>query len=130
MNIQKLLSIRGLILVDAIDTGTAVTILVVVFCILAIFVLILASALTMGFQRKNKELNNLKTFQNDRIFIVNYKDNNPTVDYFDFNDLRKITTVSYADFLNFFSDSDQNDVKTFINSLFTDRKSTRLNSSH
>lgn len=119
MNIQKLLSIRGLILVDAIDTGTAVTILVVVFCILAIFVLILASALTMGFQRKNKELNNLKTFQNDRIFIVNYKDNNPTVDYFDFNDLRKITTVSYADFLNFFSDSDQNDVKTFINSLFT-----------
>lgn len=85
---------------------------------LLLVVIFVATLLIVSHQIKNKEYKKTSIFKNKRIFIINYKDSNPVVDYFDLNNLRKINTISFVDFLNFFPDSDQNDIKTFISSLF------------
>lgn len=95
--------------------GALLGILISFLLLVVIFVVTL---LIVSHQIKNKEYKKTSIFKNERIFIINYKDSNPVVDYFDLNNLRKINTISFVDFLNFFPDSDQNDIKTFISSLF------------
>ena len=91
--------------------------LVVFLAFFLVGVLFLIVFITVPRQVRNKEIKRTEMFKNERVFIINYKESSPTVDYFTFKNLRQITTISFADFLNFFPDSDQNDVKTFINTL-------------
>lgn len=94
-----------------------VAFLVVFIAFFLVGILFLVVFITIPHQVRNREIKKTAMFKNERIYIINYKESSPTVDYFDFNNLRQITTISFADFLNFFPDSDQNDVKTFINTL-------------
>ncbi len=117
MNILKLL-------IDSMDESSnlvgnnvGMAILIVLISFLLIGILFLIVFVTIPQQTKKKELKKIAMFKNERIYVINYKESSPTVDYFDFNNLRQITTISFADFLNFFPDADQNDVKTFINAL-------------
>ena len=94
-----------------------VAFLVVFLAFFLVGVLFLVVFITVPHQVRNKEIKRTEMFKNERVFIINYKESSQTVDYFTFKNLRQITTISFADFLNFFPDSDQNDVKTFINTL-------------
>ncbi len=94
-----------------------VAFLVVFLAFFLVGVLFLIVFITVPHQVRNKEIKRTEMFKNERVFIINYKESSQTVDYFTFKNLRQITTISFADFLNFFPDSDQNDVKTFINTL-------------
>ncbi len=117
MNILKFFidSVGNDVILEKNNTGMAILIVFLSFLLVAILFLIVF--VTIPQQARKKELKKIAMFKNERIYVINYKDSSPTVDYFDYNNLRKITTISFVDFLNFFPDSDQNDVKTFINGL-------------
>jgi len=89
-------------------------IFIVVFLLLAIL-LIITVFVIMNIQKNRSEYSRVRLFQSDRIFIVNFKDQ--IVDFFDFNNLRKIQTISFIDFLNFFPDSEQSNVRNYITEL-------------
>lgn len=94
---------------------TNVSLLVTFIFLLVLVILSVVLIIVIHFYKKNADLNHLKHFKSDRIFVVNvYKQ---IVDFFDFNDLKKIKTVSFMDFLNFFDSSDQNEIKRYITSL-------------
>lgn len=96
-------------------SGTSTTVFVFVVCVLCLIILCSVLWLALRYAKKNSEIKRLRFFQSDRVFVVNYKDQ--TVDFFDFNNLRKIETISFYDFLQFFSVSEQNNIKSFIISL-------------
>jgi EAL domain-containing protein (putative c-di-GMP-specific phosphodiesterase class I) len=117
MNILKLLTVFINDEDILVDNNTEIAILIVFLTFFLVGILFLIVFVTIPKQARKKELKKIEMFKNERIYIINYKESSPTVDYFDFNNLRQITTISFADFLNFFPDSDQNDVKTFISAL-------------
>ena len=90
-------------------------ILITIISIIILFIIII---LINYFQIKKERIKNSINFKNERVFVINYKNADIVVDYFDTNNLRKINTISFFDFLNLFPDSDQNDIKTYINTLF------------
>lgn len=117
MNILKILANTQTSNEMFIEHQYGIAFLVVFLAFFLIGILFLVVFITVPHQARNKEIKKTEMFKNERVYIINYKESSPTVDYFDFNNLRQITTISFADFLNFFPDSDQNDVKTFINTL-------------
>src|SRR5574344_166537 len=97
------------------DTTIAVLVTVialVVFALLAITILLIHS-----FKNRRLDIKRYKMFNTDRIYIINYKDQ--IVDFFDFDNLRKIQTISFIDFLNSFPDSEQNIVRQYITQLLS-----------
>lgn len=90
-------------------------ILITIISIIILFIIII---LINYFQIKKERIKNSINFKNERVFVINYKNADIVVDYFDTNNLRKINTISFFDFLNLFPDSDQNDIKTYMNTLF------------
>src|SRR5574344_3116070 len=103
--------------VDVPNSDSAIAILVVVISVIA-FLLLAIIILVAKYISNNKAIvDHYRLFVSDRIFIVNLKDQ--VVDYFDFDELRKIQTMSYIDFLNFFPDSDQNSISQYITQLLS-----------
>ncbi len=117
MQILKLVSFLESNIESTIEYKYGITFLILSLAFFLTLILFIIVLVTIPRQTRNREIKKTVMFKNERIIVVNYKDSSPTVDYLDFNNLRKITTVSFADFLNFFPDVDQNDVKTYINSL-------------
>src|SRR5574344_620428 len=103
--------------VDVPNSDSAIAILVVVISVIA-FLLLAIIILVAKYISNNKAIvDHYRLFVSDRIFIVNLKDQ--VVDYFDFDELRKIQTMSYIDFLNFFLDADQNSIRQYITQLLS-----------
>src|SRR5574344_2393925 len=103
--------------VDVPNSDSAIAILVVVISVIA-FLLLAIIILVAKYISNNKAIvDHYRLFVSDRIFIVNLKDQ--VVDYFDFDELRKIQTMSYIDFLNFFPDTDQNSIRQYITQLLS-----------
>ena len=98
-----------------VERNIGITFLIVGISILVFIALIVGMVIAMHVHQRNDSVLRLRMFKSDRVFIVNYQEQ--TVDCFDLNDLRKIETISFLDFLNFFPDSEQNSVRTFIISL-------------
>lgn len=96
-------------------SNTSYAILAIVITFLAFALLIILTLIYRMITINKTLMNHYKFFVSDRIFIINLKDQ--VVDYFDFVDLRKIQTMSYIDFLNFFPDADQNSVRQYITQL-------------
>src|SRR5574344_2798338 len=97
------------------NTGYAILAIVITF--LAFALLIILTLIYRMITINKTLMNHYKFFVSDRIFIINLKDQ--VVDYFDFVDLRKIQTMSYIDFLNFFPDADQNSIRQYITQLLS-----------
>jgi len=84
--------------------------LLVLYALVALFVFVY-----IRYDKQRIALGKTEAFKSNRVFIVNTKEE--TVDFFDFNNLKKIETISYIEFLEKFTDVEQNRVKTFIRQI-------------
>lgn len=83
----------------------------------ALFVIFIAISLIIYFNERKRSIEiGLNRFKSNRLFMVNMNDH--TVEYLDFKDLQTIKVISQLDFLKFFTDNEQNNIKTFINRAY------------
>ena len=109
--------ILNLILVTVPKSDAMIAVLVTVIALLSFALLAIIVLLTHSLKNRRLDVKRYKMFNTDRIYIVNYKDQ--IVDFFDFDNLRKIQTISFIDFLNLFPDSEQNIIRQYITQLLS-----------
>ena len=90
-----------------------------IFFLFIIFVIIFKNK-----TKKNNEIAYQNILRSDFIFNIDFK--SLTVDYFVLNDLKKITTISFNEFLDFFYEGEQNKVKNFVSSFMSPRDNDNL----
>ncbi|MFA6756031.1 MAG: hypothetical protein WCR97_06060, partial [Bacilli bacterium] len=112
-----ILNLNLLAFVEANTSDSRTQMVAALFCIfLIVFIVMFVSVFLISKNEvRRAKVNRLGSYSSQRIYIINFKDQ--VVDYFDSNDLKKIETIGFIDFLNFFSEAQQNNVRTYIMQL-------------
>lgn len=112
-----ILNLNLLAFVEANTSDSRTQMVAALFCIfLIVFIVMFVSVFLISKNEvRRAKVNRLGSYSSQRIYIINFKDQ--VVDYFDSNGLKKIETIGFIDFLNFFSEAQQNNVRTYIMQL-------------